>query len=122
MPDLSKSKFTTETKTITSTSSGASADVIYTVPDNHSAIVRFLHLSNGTTSAKKAYVQWYHNDDTTYYSLVNGLSMSGHTTHDVISGNFMALHQKDKVVAYIESGMTLDVTISVEEYFDPARA
>ena len=122
MPDLSKSKFTTESKTITSTSSGSSADVIYTVPDNHSAIVRFLHLSNGTNSTKKAYVQFYHNDDTSYHSLLNGLSMAGNSSHDIVSGNFFTLHQKDKIVSYIESGMTLDVTISVEEYFDPARA
>jgi hypothetical protein len=47
--------------------------------------------------------------------------MAGHSTHDVVSGNFFTLHQKDKLLAYIESGMTLDVTISVEEYFDPAR-
>lgn len=122
MPDLSKSKFTTESKTVTSTSSGASADVIYTVPDNHSAIIRFLHLSNGTVSTKKAYIQFYHNDDAQYHHIVNGLSMAGNSSHDVISGNFMTLHQKDKILAYIESGMTLDVTLSSEEYFDPARA
>ena len=121
MPDLSVSKFTTESKTITSTSADASADVIYTVPDNHSAIVRFLHLSNGTTSTKKAYLQFYHNDDTAYHYLVNGLSMAGNSVHEVVSGNFFTLHQKDKIVSYIESGMTLDVTISIEEYFDPAR-
>lgn len=122
MPDLSKSKFTTESKTVTSTSSGASADVIYTVPDNHSAIIRFLHLSNGTVSTKKAYIQFYHADDAQYHHIVNGLSMAGNSSHDVISGNFMTLHQKDKILAYIESGMTLDVTLSSEEYFDPARA
>ena len=122
MPDLSKSKFTTEGTTVTSTSSGSSADVIYTVPDNHSAIVRFLHLSNGTANNKKAYVQFYHNDDTSYHYIANGLAMDANTTHDIVSANFFTLHQKDKVVAYIESGMTLDITISVEEYFDPARA
>ena len=121
MPDLSVSKFTTESKTVTSTSADGSADVVYTVPDNYSAIVRFLHLSNGTNSNKKAYIQFYHNDDTSYYNLVNGLSMSGHSTHDVVSCNFFTLHQKDKILSYIESSMTLDVTISVEEYFDPAR-
>ena len=121
MPNLSSSKFTTEGKTITSTSADASADVIYTVPDNYSAIVRFLHLSNGTNSSKKAYIQFYHNDDTSYHYLINGLSMAGHSTHDILSGNYFTLHQKDKIVAYIETGMTLDITISVEEYFDPAR-
>ena len=121
MPNLSASKFTTESKTVTSTSADASADVIYTVPDNHSAIVRFLHLSNGTNSTKKAYLQFYHNDDTTYHYIINGLSMAGNSIHEVLSGNFFTLHQKDKITAYIETGMTLDVTISVEEYFDPAR-
>ena len=47
--------------------------------------------------------------------------MAANTTHSVVSGNFFTLHQKDKIVSYIESGMTLDVTVSVEEYFDPAR-
>ena len=121
MPDLSVSKFTTENKRVTSTSGDGSADVVYTVPDNYSAIVRSLHLSNGTASTKKANVQIYHNDDTSYQTLVNGLSMAANTTHSVVSGNFFTLHQKDKIVSYIESGMTLDVTISVEEFFDPAR-
>jgi len=121
MPDLSVAKFTTESKTITSTSADASADLIYTVPDNYSAIVRFLHLSNGTNNNKKAYLQFYHNDDATYHYIINGLGMSANTTHDVVSGNFFTLHQKDKILAYIESGMILDITISVEEYFDPAR-
>ena len=121
MPDLSVSKFTTEGKTITSTSAGASADVVYTVPDNYSAIVRFLHLTNATSSTKKAYLQLYDNNDTSYYYIVNALSMAANTTHSVVSGNFFTLHQKDKIVSHMESGMTLDVLISVEEYFDPAR-
>ncbi len=91
MPDLSKSKFTTENKTVTSTSAGASADVVYTVPDNHSAIVRFLHLSNGTASTKKAHIQIYHNDTTSYFTVVNGLSMTANTTHNVVSGNLQYL-------------------------------
>ena len=102
MPALSVSKFTTENKRVTSTSADGSADVVYTVPDNYSAIVRFLHLSNGTASTKKANVQIYHNDDTSYQTLVNGLSMAANTTHSVVSGNFFTLHQKDKIVSYID--------------------
>lgn len=121
MPNLDNVKFTTEGVRPTSTSAGASADVVYTVPKNHSAIVKFLHLSNGTNSTKKAYVQFYHNDDSTYHHIVNGLSMAGNSVHDVVSGNELALHQDDKIVAYIETGMTLDIIISVQEYYDPAR-
>jgi len=115
------SKFTTEGKTITSTSAGASADVIYTVPNNYSAIVRFLHLSNGTANNKKAYVQFYHQDDDTYHYIANGLAMDANSVFDLTNGNYFNLHAGDKIVAYIETGMTLDVMISVEEYYDPAR-
>ena len=121
MPNLDIAKFTTESKTITSTSSGASADVLYTVPDNHSSVIKFLHLSNGTASTKKAYVQFYHNDDSAYYNLANGLSMAGSSVVDLVSSGEFLLHQKDKIVCYIESGMTLDVTVSAKEYFDPQR-
>lgn len=121
MPKLDNVKFTTEGKTVTATAAGASADLVYTVPANHSCIIKFLHLSNGTNSTKKVYVQFYHTDDAAYHYLINGLSMSGHSVHDAIAGNEMSLHQGDKIVAYAEAGTTLDVTISVQEYYDPAR-
>lgn len=115
------SKFTTEGKTITSTSAGASADVIYTVPSNYSAIIRFLHLSNGTANNKKAYVQFYHADDDAYHYIANGLAMDANSVFDLANGNYFNLHAGDKIVAYIETGMTLDVMLSSEEYYDPAR-
>lgn len=121
MPNIDVVKFTTEGKRVTSTSADASADVIYTVPANHSGIIKFLHLSNGTNSTKKAYVQFYHQDDTTYHYLANGLSMDGHSVFDIVAGNDLSLHAGDKIVAFIETGMTLDIVISVQEYYDPNR-
>tara|TARA_R100001509_G_C4712233_1_gene163737 strand:+ start:162 stop:533 length:372 start_codon:yes stop_codon:yes gene_type:complete len=121
MPNLQSTKLTTEGRTITSTSAGASADVVYTVPTNYSAIIKFLHLSNGTNSSKKASVQFFDAASSAYKFILNEFSMSGHTAHDVVSGNELALHQGDKIVAFIEAGMTLDVVISVQEYYDPAR-
>ena len=121
MPDLSSSKFFTESVTVTSTSAGSSADVIYTVPDNFSSIVRYLILSNGTSSTKKAYVQFYHADDTSYHYLAKGLSMAGNSIDSLSSYGSLNLHEGDKIVAYIETGMDLDITISVEEYYDPNR-
>ncbi|MEK9917827.1 MAG: hypothetical protein VW496_00400 [Pelagibacteraceae bacterium] len=121
MPDLDTAKFTTESITVTSTTADASADVLYTVPDNHSALIKFLHLSNGTASTKKAYIQFFHNDSSTYKYLANGLSMAGNSVSGLISSGEFLLHQKDKIVCYIESGMTLDVTVSAKEYFDPLR-
>lgn len=121
MPNVNVVKFTTEGKRVTSTSADASADVIYTVPANHSAIIKFLHLSNGTNSTKKAYIQFYHADNTTYYYIANGLNMNGHSVFDLVAGNDLSLHEGDKIVGFIESGMTLDVVISIQEYYDPNR-
>lgn len=121
MPDLSSSKFQLESKTITSTSADGSADVVYTVPSNFSSIVRYLLLSNGTNSTKKAYVQLYHADDAQYHYLANGLSMSGHSVASLSEFGNLNLHEGDKIVAYIETGMTLDITLSAEEYYDPNR-
>jgi hypothetical protein len=121
MPDLSSSKFFTESVTVTSTSADGSADVIYTVPNNFSSIVRYLLLSNGTSSTKKAYVQFYHADDNTYHYLAKGLSMAGNSIDSLSSYGSLNLHEGDKIVSYIETGMDLDVTISVEEYYDPNR-
>jgi len=121
MPNLINSKFLTESKTITSTSADESADVIYTVPNNYSSTIRFLHLSNGTGNNKKAYIQFYHKDDNQYHYLANGLAMDANTVQDITGNAYFNLHQGDKIVAYIQSGMILDVTISAEEYYNPNR-
>jgi hypothetical protein len=121
MPLLSKSKFLTESKTITSLLPNGDADLIYTCPNNYSAIVKFLHLSSGIANNKKAYIQFYHGDDGTYHHIVNGLVMGAHTATDLVSGSQLYMHQGDKLVGYIEATMSLDVTVSLEEYYDPLR-
>ena len=47
--------------------------------------------------------------------------MAAHTATDLVSGSQLYLHQGDKILSYIETGMNLDVTISLEEYYDPLR-
>ena len=56
MPDLSKSKFHPQGYTIASTSADASATAVYTCPANFSAITKYLHISNSSTSTKKVFV------------------------------------------------------------------
>ena len=74
MPDLSKSKFHTQGYTIASTSADASATTVYTCPANFSAITRYLHISNSSTSTKKVFVQFYHADDNEYHSILGILN------------------------------------------------
>ena len=121
MPDLQTSKFHTQGYTIASTSAGASATVVYTCPNNFSAITRYLHLSNSSSSTKKVYVQFYHSESDTYNYIANGLSMAGHSVANLVGDAYFNLHAGDKIVVYGETTNTIEVLISLEEYFDPNR-
>lgn len=121
MPDLSKSKFHTQGYTIASTSADASATVVYTCPNNFSAITRYLHISNSSTSTKKVYVQFYRAEDTEYHYIANALSMSGNSIANLVGDAYFNLHAGDKIVVYGETTNTMEVLVSVEEYFDPNR-
>lgn len=119
MPDLTNSKFHTQGYTISSTSADAGATVVYTCPANFGAIARYLHISNNNTSTKKVYVQFYHSEDTAYHYIANGLSMAGHSVTNLVNGGYFNLHAGDKIVVYGETANTMEVIVSVEEYYNP---
>ena len=108
-----------ESKSITSTTAGASADVVYTVPNNHLAEVTFLVCTNGSTVNTMS-VQVYHADDTTYHHIVNTKSIAANDTYHVVQGDIIMLHPGDKIVAY-KTGGTFDVSVSGRLYYDPTR-
>jgi len=119
MPNLNSSKFHTKGYTISSTSAGASATVVYTCPAKFGGVTRYLHISNNNTSTKKAYVQFYHAEDNAYHYIANGLSMAGHSVTNLVNGGYFNLHAGDKIVVYGETANTLEVIVSVEEYYNP---
>jgi len=119
VPDLSKSKFHTQGYTISSTSADANATVVYTCPANFGAITRYLHISNNNTATKKVFVQFYHAEDNAYHYIANGLSMSGHSVTNLVNGGYFNLHAGDKIAVYGETANTMEVIVSVEEYYNP---
>ena len=121
MPNLNESKFHTQGYTIASTSADASATVVYTCPANFSAITRYLQIRNNSTSTKKVFVQFYHAEDNEYHYIANGLSMAGHSVVNLVNGGYFNLHAGDKIAVYSETANTMEVLVSVEEYFDPNR-
>ena len=119
MPNLDSSKFHTQGYTIASTSADAGATVVYTCPANFGAITRYLHLSNSSNSTKKVFVQFYHAEDAEYHYIANGLSMAGHSVDNLVNGGYFNLHSGDKIVVYSETANTIEVMVSVEEYYNP---
>lgn len=111
----------TQSISVSATSGGASSDVLYTCPPLHDAEITFLHVSNGSVSTDNISIQWYHADDTTYYTIVNNKSVSGNNVYNVITSDRLYLHAGDKITVF-DGGGSLGVTISVKEYYNPARA
>lgn len=121
MPFEAATKFKTDGQSITATAADASAQVLYTCPNNYSAIVKFLHVSSGTTANKKISIQLYHDETAQYDYLLNAHNMAASNAFNVLSGNVFSLHQKDKIVAFTDTANNFDIVISVDEYFDPVR-
>ena len=112
---------TTESLTIAATATGADSNVLYTCPANHSASIDMLLVSNNNASSKKAYIQFYHADDTTYHYILKDHAIAGHTAYNVLDSSTMHLHAGDKITLYGQTTNTLQATISLREFFHPTR-
>lgn len=121
MPFEIATKFKTDGQRITATAAEASAQVLYTCPNNYSAVIKFLNISSGASANKKISVQLYHDEAVQYDYLLNAYDMGAHTAYNVLSGNVFSLHQRDKIVAFTDTANNFDIVISVDEYFDPVR-
>ena len=121
MPTLSTAKFFTAAKDVSSTSGGASSDDIYTCPSKFTALVRYLHVSNGDAQ-KKISIHWYDSSTTTYHHIADDFKPDANTVHEFIQGGgYIALEAGDKIVAHKESGGDFHIIISGEEHYEPSR-
>lgn len=113
-------KTVTESIAVTATSGGASANVLYTVPNFHDATIEFLHVSNGGASTDTVSIQWYHKEDNAYYTIVNNKSVPGQDVYNMITSDRLHLHAGDKIVVF-NGGGNMGVTLSAIEYYNPTR-
>lgn len=109
-----------ESVSITSTTTGAGADVIHTVPANYDCEIDFLVATNGGATQKIS-IQIYHADDTAYHYVLRAHSVAGNDTYKVVEADRIYLHAGDKIVAY-KVGGTFDVSVSGRQYYNPARS
>jgi len=119
MPNQNMYKYHTKGHTLSSSSAGASADVIYTCPPNYNGTVRFLHLSNSSNSTRQCSVQFYHAEDTEYHYIMKDTSFAGHTLLNLVNGGYFFMHSGDKIVAFSANPTDFEVMVSVEE--EPAQ-
>ena len=96
------------------------ANTVYTCPDNHTARVELLFVANTAGGNKTVSIQWHDYSETTSYYIVGGYVISAYG-YLKLDGSYLALSAGDYLVITPEAGSTMDATVSVEEYFDPAH-
>lgn len=95
------------------------ANTIYTCPANHTAKVDLLFIANATNGNKTVTIQWYNNSTGLTYYIVGGYVISAYSFLQ-LTGSYLVLNAGDYMIVTPEAGSTMDATVSVEEYFDPA--
>jgi len=120
---IDRNTYTTDTEaiTVTATTGGAAANVIYTVPPNYDATIDFLHISNGTTSVQNVTIQWYHADTNTYHHIINDKSIPGKDVYNIVGADRIHLHSGDSISAFDGASGNLEVFISVRQFYNPLR-
>ena len=114
--------FTTvyESVSVTSSTVGAGADVVYTVPPNHDAQITLIIAANGSATHTLS-IEIYHAESASYKYLLRSHSVSGGEAYNVLGSSRLFLHAGDKIVATRSAG-TLDVSISGKQFYNPVRS
>lgn len=95
---------------------------LYTVPSNHSAVVKALIVSNTDSTNRNVTVKWLHASASATYSILENHQITANDFEAVLNDNVpLYLHAGDIVYATAATADTILTTISVEEYYDPNR-
>lgn len=121
MPVKDASKFRTESINVTATAADASAQLLYQCPTNFSAVVTFLLVSSGAVHNKDISIQFYHQEQASYKYILRTYRMGSNSVFVLTNTPSLSLHQGDKLVCFTDSTGNFDISVSVEEYFDPIR-
>lgn len=97
-----------------------SANVIYTCPPNYTAQVTLLFITNAGSGNKTVSIKWHDMTTGVDYFIVGGYVISSFNFLKLSEGT-LVLNAGDYLIATPEAGSTMDATITIEEYFDPAN-
>lgn len=95
-------------------------NIIYTCPANHTAKVELLFVANTTSGNKTVSIKWHDVNENKNFFVVGGYTISAYS-YLKLDGSYLVLNAGDYLVVTTEAASTMDATVSVEEYFDPAN-
>lgn len=96
------------------------ANTVYTCPTNYVAHMTLLFVSNHGGNNKTVSIQWNDVSASQSYYIVGGqvLSANGYIK---IDGSYLVLNAGDTLIVTPEAGATMDVTVTIEEYYFPKQ-
>lgn len=95
----------------------ASANTIYTCPDNFVAKVILLLATNHGGGNKTISLTWTDSSASATYFIIGTYSLSAHSFLK-FDGSYLVLNPGDTIIATPEAGSTIDAIITVEEYYE----
>jgi hypothetical protein len=118
MPAQTHSKFHTKAYSLTTTND----TTIYTVPNNYSGVIRLLLASNTGSSNANITIKWYHADDAETHTIIGSEQIAGNSHEKLLAGDSpFFVHAGDILKATAGTANVFEMTVSVEEYYDPNR-
>ena len=94
--------------------------IIYECPNNFTAYVVLLFVSNLGSGNKTVTLEWYDKTDDTWYFIIGGYVLSAYNFLKLSEG-YLVLNSGDKLRVTSEAGSTMSSLVTVEELFDPTN-
>lgn len=93
--------------------------VVYQCPTNFTAQMVLLVVSNKGSGNKTVTINWTDSHAGASYSIVAGYVISSYSFLK-FDQSYLVLNAGDSMTITSEAGSSMDVTVTVEEFFDPA--
>jgi hypothetical protein len=95
------------------------ANVVYTCPANYVAKLTLMFISNHGGNNKLVSLQWFDASADQSYYIIGGTTLSA-TGYIKLDGSYLVLNPGDTFTVTPEAGSSMDVTVTVEEYYEQA--
>lgn len=96
------------------------ATLVYTCPPNYTCQMSLLFVANAGSGNKTVSIKWHDVSSNADYFIVGGYVVSAYNFLQLSDGK-LVLNAGDYIMVTSEAGSTMDATVTVEEYFDPAN-
>jgi len=95
-------------------------NTIYTCPANHTCKIVLLFIANKGSGNKTVQLDWYDASANATYAIVGGYTISAYN-YLTFDQSYLVLNAGDSFKVTPEAASTMDATVTVEEFFDPAN-